>query len=145
MTRKNRDRVTERDEIRAAAECLLAGRPLRSPAGKLTGTELIAECVLRRDVVYGDHKELVDEFRVRARAQNFTPQVVQSMAEENIVLRETLAKIKRELAAERERVHALVRAATELSLELEQTREELAAAQQVTRLPGPRGTGRVPG
>lgn len=145
MTRKNRDRVTEREEIRAAAERLLAGTPLRSPAGKLTGTELIAECGLRRDVVYGDHKELVDEFRARARAQNFTPQVVQSMAEENIVLRETLAKSKRELAAERERVHALVRAATELSLELEQTREELAAAQQITRLPGPRGTGRVPG
>ncbi|MFE4335957.1 hypothetical protein ACFRQM_43320 [Streptomyces sp. NPDC056831] len=145
MTRKNRDRKAERQEIRAAAERLLAGTPLRSLVGKLTGTELIAECGLRRDVVYGDHKELVDEFRARAKAQNFTPQVVQSMAEENIVLRETLAKIKRELAAERERVHALVRAATELSLELEQTREELAAAQQVTRLPGPRGTGRVPG
>lgn len=145
MTRRNRDRETEREEIRAAAERLLAGTPLRSLAGKLTGTELIAECGLRRDVVYGDHKELVDEFRTRARAQNFTPQVVQSMAEENIVLRETLAKTKKELAAERERVHALVRAVTELSLELEQTREELAAAQQVPRLPRPRGTGRVPG
>jgi hypothetical protein len=145
MTRNNRDREAEREEIRAAAERLLAGTPLRSPVGKLTGTELIAECGLRRDVVYGDHKELVDEFRARARAPNFTPQVVQSMADENIVLRESLTKVKTELAAERERVHALVRAATELSLELEQTREELAAAQQVTRLPGPRGTRRVPG
>lgn len=139
MTRKNRDRQAERQEIRAAAERLLAGTPLRSPVGKLTGTELIAECGLRRDVVYGDHKELVDEFRARAKAQAFTPQVVQSMADENIVLREALTKIKADLAAERERVHALVRAATELSLELEQTREELAAAQRVTRLPGPRG------
>lgn len=145
MTRKNRDREAERQEIRSAAERLLAGKPLRSPVGKLTGTELIAECGLRRDVVYGDHKELVDEFRARAKAQNFTPQVVQSMADENIVLREALAKIKAELAAERERVHALVRAATELSLELEQTRDELAAVQQVTRLPGSRGTGRMPG
>lgn len=145
MTRKNRDREAERQEIRSAAERLLAGKPLRSPVGKLTGTELIAECGLRRDVVYGDHKELVDEFRARAKAQNFTPQVVQSMADENIVLREALAKIKAELAAERERVHALVRAATELSLELEQTREELAAVQQVTRLPGPQGIGRMPG
>ncbi|WP_406511104.1 hypothetical protein OG851_00465 [Streptomyces sp. NBC_00161] len=145
MTRKNRDREAERQEIRAAAERLLAGTPLRSPVGKLTGTELIAECGLRRDVVYGDHKELVDEFRARAKAQSFTPQVVQNMAEENIALREALAKIKAELAAEREWVHALVRAATELSLELEQTREELAAARQVTRLPGPRGIGRVPG
>ncbi|MFG2683122.1 hypothetical protein [Streptomyces sp. NPDC048392] len=87
----------------------------------------------------------MDEFRARAKAQNFTPQVVQDMADENLVLREALTKIKTELAAERERVHALVRAATELSLELEQSREELAAAQQVTRLPGPRGTGQVPG
>ncbi|MGX1759422.1 hypothetical protein ACWIG5_21325 [Streptomyces lydicus] len=145
MTRRSRDREAERQDIRAAAERLLAGTPLRSPVGKLTGTELIAECGLRRDVVYGDHKDLVDEFRARAKAQNFTPQVVQNMAEENIALREALGKIKTEVAAERERVRALVRAATELSLELEQTREELAAAQQVTRLPGPRGAGRTPG
>ncbi|WP_326681647.1 MULTISPECIES: hypothetical protein [unclassified Streptomyces] len=144
MTRKNRDREAERQEIRAAAERLMAGTPLRSPVGKLTGTELIAECGLRRDVVYGDHKELVDEFRARAKAQNFTPQVVQNMADENTALREALAKIKTDLAAERERVRALVRAATELSLELEQAREELAAAQQVTWLPGPRETRRVP-
>ncbi|MGW8700296.1 hypothetical protein ACWGOK_25730 [Streptomyces eurythermus] len=87
----------------------------------------------------------MDEFRARAKAQNFTPQVVQSMADENIALREALAKIKAEHAPERGRVHALVRAATELSPELEQTREELAAVRQVTRLPGPRGTGRIPG
>ncbi|MEV0123329.1 hypothetical protein AB0I16_17675 [Streptomyces sp. NPDC050703] len=144
MTRKNRDREVERQHIRAATERLLAGTPLRSPVGKLTGTELIAECGLRRDVVYGDHKELVDEFRARAKAQYFTPQVVQDMADENIALREALGKVKTDLAAERERVRALVRAATELSLELEQAREELAAAQQVTRLPGPRETRRVP-
>lgn len=66
------------------------------------------------------------------------------MADESIVLREALAKIKAELAAERERVRALVRAAAEPSLEPEQAREELAAAQQVTRLPGPRETRRVP-
>ncbi|WP_331753229.1 hypothetical protein OG440_39660 (plasmid) [Streptomyces sp. NBC_00637] len=141
MTRRNRDRDAESEEIRAAAERLLAGTPLRSTTGKLTGTELITECGLRRDIVYGDHKDLVDEFRARAKAQNFTPQVVQNMAEENAVLREALAKTKADLASERERVRALVRAAAELSLELEQAREELAAAQQVTRLPGPRGTG----
>ncbi|MFD7498155.1 hypothetical protein ACFV8T_38535 [Streptomyces sp. NPDC059832] len=136
MTRRNRDRDTEREEIRAAAERLLAGTPLRSRVGTLTGTELIAECGLRRDVVYGDHKDLVDDFRARARARNFTPQVVQNMAEDNAGLREALAKTKTDLATERERVRALIRAAAELSLELEQAREELAAAQQVTRLPG---------
>ncbi|MFE1293943.1 hypothetical protein [Streptomyces sp. NPDC058731] len=136
MTRRNRDRNAERETIRAAATRLLAGTPIRSTAGKLTGTELIAECGLRRDIVYGDHKDVVDEFKARARAQNFTPQVAQHMAEANAALRDALAKTKDELAAERERVRALVRAAAELSLELAQAREELAAAQQVTRLPG---------
>jgi hypothetical protein len=66
MTRKNPDREAERQEIRAAAERLLDGTPLRSPVGKLTGTELIAECGLRRDVVYGDHKELRLQGRIRS-------------------------------------------------------------------------------
>ncbi|ALV39201.1 hypothetical protein [Streptomyces sp. CdTB01] len=136
MTRRNRDRDAEREAIRAAATRLLAGTPFRSTAGKLTGTELIAECGLRRDIVYGVHKDLVDEFKARATAQNFTPQVAQRMAEDNAALRDALAKAKAELAAERERVRALVRATAELSLELDQAREELAAAQQVTRLPG---------
>ncbi|MCY0950453.1 hypothetical protein [Streptomyces sp. H27-S2] len=123
-------------------ERLLAGTPLRSTVGKLTGTELITECRLRRDVVYGDHKDLVDEFRARAKAQNFTPQVLQNMAAENAALREALAKTKADLASGRERVRALRRAAAELSLELEQAREELATARQITRLPGPRGAAR---
>ncbi|MCQ9179248.1 hypothetical protein KMT30_09430 [Streptomyces sp. IBSBF 2953] len=139
MTRRNRDRDAEREAIRAAATRLLAGTPFRSAAGKLTGTELIAECGLRRDVVYGDHKDLVDDFKARAKAQNFTPQVAQRMAEANAALRDTLAKTKDELAAERGRVRALVRATAELSLELDQAREELAVAQHVTRLPGARG------
>ncbi|MGQ4400176.1 hypothetical protein ACN6K4_006748 [Streptomyces hayashii] len=139
MTRRNRDRNAEREAIRAAATRLLAGTPFRSTAGKLTGSELIAECGLRRDIVYGDHKDLVDEFKARAKARNFTPQVAQHMAEDNAALRDALAKTKDELATERERVRALVRATAELSLELDQTRQELAAAQQVTRLPGAQG------
>src|SRR5690606_5892280 len=82
MTRRNRDRDAEREAVRAAATRLLAGAPFRSTAGKLTGTELIAECGLRRDIVYGDHKDLVDEFKARATAQNFTPQVAQRIAED---------------------------------------------------------------
>lgn len=139
MTRKSRDRNAEREAIRAAATRLLASTPFRSTSGKLTGTELIAECGLRRDIVYGDHKDLVDEFKAWAKAQNFTPQVAQRMAEDNAALRDALAKTKDELAAERERVRALVRATAELSLELAQAREELATAQLVTRLPGARG------
>ncbi|MEE1831698.1 hypothetical protein [Streptomyces sp. SP17KL33] len=139
MTRTNRDRDAEHEAIRAAATRLLAGTPFRSTAGKLTGTELITECGLRRDIVYGDHKDLVDEFKARAKAQNCTPQAAQRMAEDNTALRDALAKTKDELAAERERVCALVRATAELSLELDRAREELAATHQVTGLPGARG------
>ncbi|MEV7142376.1 hypothetical protein [Streptomyces tauricus] len=74
-----------------------------------------------------------------ATAQNLTPQVAQHMAEANAALKDAPARAKDELAAERERVRALVRAAAELSLELDQAHEELAAAQQVTRLPGVQG------
>lgn len=134
MTRRNRDREAEREAIRAATTRLLTGTPFRSTAGKLTATELIVECGLRRDIVYGDHKELVDEFKARSKAQNGTPEVVQRMGEENAALRDALAKAKEQLAVERERVRALMRATAELSLELDQAREELAAAHQVTRL-----------
>ncbi|MFD5478813.1 hypothetical protein [Streptomyces hawaiiensis] len=118
---------------------LLAGTPLRSMTGKLTGTELIVECGLRRDIVYGDHKALVEEFQARARNQSATPEVVRKTAEQNAALKEQLAVLKTELAAERERNKAVSGIAGELSLELQQVREELDSAQQVAQLPRARG------
>ncbi|MFG2440804.1 integrase SAM domain protein [Streptomyces sp. NPDC048508] len=138
MTRQRRDRGAERTAIGAAAARLLAGTPLRSHTGKLTGTELITESGLRRDIVYGDHKDLVEEFQARAKAQSFTPDAIEKVAEQNHALKKELGLTKEALAAERERNAALVRVAAELSLELEQSRAELASAQQVSRLPIPR-------
>jgi len=48
--------LAEAAAIRAAADRLLAGTPLRSVSGKLTVTELITESGLRRDVVYADYQ-----------------------------------------------------------------------------------------
>ncbi|WP_103545051.1 hypothetical protein [Streptomyces sp. SM1] len=138
MTYRRRDKDAERAAIRAAAARLLAGTPLRSTTGKLTGSELIIESGLRRDAVYGDHKDLVEEFQAQARAQSFTPDAVQKVAEENATLKQDLKDVKAALATERERNSALVRMAAELSLELEQARAELESAQQVSRLPGAR-------
>lgn len=135
MTRRIRDRDAERDAIRAASARLLTGTPRRSTTGKLTGTELITESGLRRDVVYGDHKDLVQDFQARVKAQDATPEIMQKMAADNAELKDGLTKAKQALAAERERNKALTRAATELSLELEQAREELASARRLTRLP----------
>lgn len=133
-----RDRDAERDAIRAAARRLLAGIPLRSATGKLTGTELITECGLRRDVVYGDHKNLVEEFQAQVKAQEFTPLAALALAAERDKLASQLAGVRQELARERAAGAALRRIAAELAIELDQARMEIAATGKVTPLP-PRG------
>ncbi|WP_200306148.1 hypothetical protein [Streptomyces adelaidensis] len=138
MTRQPRDHDAERTAVRAAADRLLAGTPLRSTSGKLTGTELITESGLRRDVVYGDHKELVEEFQARAKAQHTVPAAAEKIAEQNRALKEENAALKADLAAERERNKTLTRVAVELCLELEQAKEELTQNADVVRLPGSR-------
>jgi hypothetical protein len=135
MTRQSRDRDAERTALRAAADRLLAGTPLRSTSGKLTSTELIAESRLRRDVVYGDHRDLVEEFQARVKAQNAVPAAVEQVAEQNRTLKEEVARLKADLAAEREKNKVFAKVAVELSLELEQAREELAEASAIARLP----------
>lgn len=134
MSRAPRDHEAARATIRAAADRLLAGTPLRAASGKLTRTELIAESGLRRDVVYG-HRDLVDDFKARVKAQHTTPLAMQKLAEQNTQLNEQLAQAQAELAAERATGTELRRAIAELSLELQQAHEELAAVSQVTRLP----------
>jgi len=137
------DRESERTAIRAAADRLLAGTPLRSASGKLTATELITESGLRRDVIYADHKDLVEEFQARAKAQDHTPEAMRELAERNAELTGKLTEARAELAAERAAASALRQIVAELSLELQQAQEELAAAGNVTRLPArPRAGGR---
>lgn len=135
MSRARRDRDAEHTAIRAAVGRLLAGIPLRSATGNLTGTELIAECGLRRDVVYGDHKDLVEEFQARARAQQSTPLAVQDLTAERDRLASELARIREELTQERAATAVLRRISAELALELDQARKELADSTKVTRLP----------
>ena len=134
MSRQPRDHDAERSTIRAAAERLLAGTPLRSTSGKLTGSELITESGLRRDVVYGDHKDLVEEFQAQVKAQHAVPAAVEKVAEQNRTLKAENAKLKADLAAEREKNKVFAKVAVELSLELEQVKEEAAVLSQVPRL-----------
>jgi hypothetical protein len=138
VSRTRRDRDAERAAIRAAADRLLSGTPLRSTTGNLTSTELITECGLRRDVVYGEHKHLVEEFQARVKAQQSTPLAVQDLAAERDTLATELASLKQELAHERAATAVLRRIAAELALELDQARNELADSSNVTRLPAGR-------
>lgn len=135
MSRTPRERDSQHAAVRAAANRLLAGTPLRSATGKLTVSELITESGLRRDVVYADCKELVEEFQARVRARDSTPLAMQALAEENTKLKEKITAIKAELAEEQAAGAALRKAVAELSLELQQAREELTSAGNVTRLP----------
>jgi hypothetical protein len=129
----SRDRNAERATVRAAAGRLLAGTPLRSATGKLTGTELITESGLRRDVVYGDHKDLVEEFQAQVKAQRCTPLAVRDVAAERDALAAQLAAVRQELARERSATAVLRKIAAELALELGQARAEPGG--NVTRLP----------
>jgi Tfp pilus assembly protein FimV len=139
MTRSPGDRPSERAAITAAADRLLAGAPLRSSSGRLTASELIIEAGLRRDVVYGDHKDLVEGFQARVRAQHATPAAMQQLAEQHAELQRQLGTVRAELAAEQQAGATLRRMVAELSLELHQAREELSAHANATPLRRTRG------
>jgi hypothetical protein len=134
MSRRPRDRAAERAAITAAADRLLTGAPLHSPTGKLTQTELIREAQLRRDIVY-EHLDLVDAFKARVKAQHHIPSAMQVVIDQRDRLAAQIANIKIELAREREIAATLRRLAAELSLDLDQAREELATTATVSRLP----------
>lgn len=124
MSRTPRDRDAEAAAIVAAIDRLLEGTPLRSVSGKLTATELIAESGLRRDVVY-QYPDLVDLFKARAKAQHSTPAAMQELADKLAATETELTRARGELAKGR-RVSTLLRmAVAELSLELDQARQEL--------------------
>lgn len=134
MSRRPRDRESERAALTAAADRLLAGTPLHPRTGKLTATELVAESGLRRDVLY-EHRDLLDQFKARVKAQHSTPAAMQALTDQRDALQGRLDAVTTQLADERATTAALRRLTAELSLELQQAREELAATTTVTRLP----------
>lgn len=137
-SRRRRDLEAERAALRAAADRLLAGTPLRSATGKLTAFELLHESGLRRDVAYGDHKDLVEEFQARVKAQHCTPSAMQELAEANAQLKDRLSATAKALAHEQKTSAALRRIIAELDLELHKAQGNLEQAGNATRLPAPR-------
>lgn len=133
MGGKRRDRAAEQAAITAAAERLLAATPLRSATGKLTVSELIAESGLRRDVVY-EHPHLIDTFKARAKARDEQPAALTALAGERDELRNQLTAAREELAREQRTSSTLRKLIAEVSLELDQAREELAGLSNVTPL-----------
>jgi chromosome segregation ATPase len=133
MGGKRRDRAAEESAITAAAERLLAATPLRSATGKLTVSELITESGLRRDIVY-EHPQLIDTFKARAKALDEQPAALTALVGERDELRLQLAAAREELAREQRTSSTLRKVIAELSLELDQAREEIASLGNVTPL-----------
>jgi hypothetical protein len=143
MGGRRRDRDSERNTLKEAAERLLAGQPVHSSSGKLTISELIVESGLRRDVVY-EHADLVDDFKLRARAQAAVPTSIQKIMDERAALKEELSTTKAALAREQESGAYLRRVIAEMSIELETLREQQAGGNQApVPLPARRGRGRL--
>ena len=133
MGGRARDRAAEQAAITSAAERLLAATPLRSATGKLTVSELITESGLRRDSVY-DHPHLIDAFKARGKARDSAPAALTALAGERDDLRSQLTAAKDELSRERHAASTLRKLIAELSLELDQAREELQGSSNVTPL-----------
>jgi hypothetical protein len=140
MTRQRRDLTAEQAALTAAANRLLTGTPLRATSGDLTASELIIESGLRRDVVYRDHKHLVEDYRARVRAQTFMPDRIREITAERDQLKARLAETAEQLRQERQITSTLRRLVTELSLELQQAHEQFTNNIAVTRLPHPSRT-----
>jgi hypothetical protein len=134
VSRAPRDRQAERTAIEAAAGRLLAGTPLRATAGNLSATDLITESELGRWRVY-EHRDLVERFQGQVKAADGVAESMRDLAAENQRLTVALANVTAALNAERERTALLLRALTEVSLELEHARQEPPA--NVTPLPPP--------
>ena len=137
MSRAPRDRDAEAAAIVVAIDRLLSGTPLRSTSGKLTATELITESGLRRDVLY-EHSVLVDLFKARAKAQYSTPTAMQALSDKLAASEIELARVRSELARQRRDGSLLRMAVAELSLELDQAREELKGTFRLAHLPATR-------
>jgi chromosome segregation ATPase len=135
MTRQRRDLTAEQAALTAAANRLLGATPLRATSGDLTASELIIESGLRRDVVYRDHKHLVEDYHARVRAQTFIPDRIHEITAERDQLKARLAETAEQLRQERRTTSTLRRLVTELSLELQQAHEQHATNEAVTRLP----------
>ena len=131
----------ERARIGAAMDRILAGAPERSN-GALTVVALAIEAGVPRNALTQRHTDLKDEFyqRIRdCRADNGDEARLRATIAK---LRQTIAGKNRELAQLRAGVPALVRAVSQLTLELQQARDEIAALGNVTRLDSRRGPAR---
>ena len=125
--------LSERDRIRAAMDRILDGTPERSN-GALTVVALAIEADVPRNALTQRHTDLKGEFYQRIRERDAGNGDEARLRATIAKLRQTIASKNRELGQLRVDVPALVRAVNQLTLELQETRAELTALGNVTRL-----------
>ena len=124
----NEQHQDERTRIRAAAERLLASKPVASD-GALTVVALAAEAGVHRMALMKRHADLKNEFYERVRTET------QQITDEERRLRQTAAKLRQTIAGQREEIRDLRHQVTLAAAVLTQ---DQAATQ-----PAPPDTGNV--
>lgn len=105
----NQQHQDERNRIRAAADRLLAGRPVASD-GALTVVSLAAEAGVHRMALMKRHADLKNEFQDCVRTQT------QQVTDEERRLRQTVAKLRQTISAQREEIRSLRHQLTQFTL-----------------------------
>ncbi|MEV5933248.1 hypothetical protein AB0L56_10995 [Streptomyces sp. NPDC052079] len=104
---------------------------MHSETGRLTVSELLREAGVRRDVDYGDHKDLIEAFQA---PRTIWSTVAQALAEQVAELKAKLADAAAALASERATTTELRKIVAELDLELHAVREG-SGPVQIASLP----------
>ena len=125
--------LSERDRIRAVMDRILDGTPERSN-GALTVVALAIEAGVPGNALTQRHTDLKDEFYQRIKERGADNADEARLRATIARLRKTIASKNKELAQLRADVLALVRPVNQLTLELQETRAEVTAPGNVTRL-----------
>jgi len=107
---------SERGQIRAAMNRLLAGTPLRS-GGALTVVSLAVEAGVKRHLLTHRHTDLKDEFYARVKAQGSIPASEQELRDELKAAQRKLAEAREENRQLKASVEAFARIVNVLTVE----------------------------
>ncbi|MFD8612235.1 hypothetical protein [Streptomyces sp. NPDC059631] len=112
-----------REAIRAAADRLLEGIPLRS-TGELTVVQLAAEADVKRWLLTHKHRDLAEHFQARARALAGDPPPVVELKKRVSDLEAANARLKESDAERQELTDFYAQIINELSIELDRVTAE---------------------
>ncbi len=113
----------ERDAIRAAADRLLDGTPLRS-TGELTVVQLAAEAGVKRWLLTHKHRDLAEQFQARARVLAGDPPPVAALKKRIGELEAANAQLKAAEAERQELTDFYAQVINELATELDRVTAE---------------------